>query len=152
MLLLSFDICGDQYVINTNNVIEVTTLVRLKKLPGTINGIAGLLNYHGTAVPVVDISELCGKPLQSNTLTTRIIIVDYLDNNILGIKAENVTETLRVENDAFKKSGVHINNKEFLGEVAEVNNRFIQMINIDELLNDEARRCLFAKNQEVIGQ
>ncbi len=151
MLLLSFNIGDDRYVIDTRNIIEVTTLVRLKKLPGSINGVAGLLNYHGTAVPVIDISALCEKPAQQNTLTTRIIIVEYRKKHILGIKAENVTETLRIDSNAFKESGIEINNNDFLGDVAEIDNRFIQLINIDQLLTDEIRMCLFPNATKAVG-
>lgn len=151
MLLLSFNIDGDKYVIDTRDIIEVITLVRLKKLPGSIDGISGLLNYHGTAVPIIDISELCGKPLKHNTLTTRIIIVTYLGDKVLGIKAENVTETIRIDNNAFKESGITVNNNDFLGEVAEINNRFIQLINIDQLLTSDVRDCLFSEKNKAVG-
>jgi len=151
MLLLSFNISDDRYVIDTRNIIEVTTLVRLKKIPGSIHGVAGLLNYHGTAVPIIDVSELCNKPAQQNTLTTRIIIVKYLDNHILGVKAENVTETIRINNDAFEASGIKVNQNDFLGEIAEVDNRFVQLINTNQLLSNDVRECLFPENSDAIG-
>jgi len=151
MLLLGFNIGDDKYVIDTHHIIEVTTLVRLKSLPGTVTGVAGLLNYHGTSVPVIDISELCAKPVQQTSLTTRIIIVNYLNNNILGVKAENVTETIRINNDAFKESGIKVNDNNFLGDVAEIENKFIQLINIDQLLTDELRHCLFPVKNKAVG-
>jgi len=151
MLLLSFSISDDKYVIDTRDIIEVTTLVRLKELPGSIHGVVGLLNYHGSAVPIIDISELCGKPAQENTLTTRIIIVNYINGNVIGIKAENVTETIRVNDDAFEESGIKVNKNNFLGDVAEVDNRFIQLINTDQLLTDEVRECLFPEKPQMAG-
>lgn len=152
MLLLSFNINDDKYVIDTRNIIEVTTLVRLKKLPGSIKGIAGLLNYHGTSVPIIDISQLCDKQVQQNTLTTRIIIVNYTDNRLIGIKAENVTETIRINENDFESTGININENKFLGDVAEIDNRFLQLINIDQLLNDQIRESLFPKNDKVVGE
>ncbi len=151
MLLLGFNIRDDQYVIDTHHIIEVTTLVRLKSLPGTVSGVAGLLNYHGTSVPVIDISELCGKPVHQTSLTTRIIIVNYLNNHIIGIKAENVTETIRISDNAFKESGIKINKNNFLGDVAEIDNKFIQLINIEQLLTDELRSCLFPDKSKAVG-
>jgi len=151
MLLLSFNISDDKYVIDTRNVIEVTTLVKLKKIPMSMIGVAGLLNYHGTAVPIIDINELCDKPSQKSSLTTRLIIVNYLENNILGIKAQNVTETIRINENAFIKSGIKINNSDFIGDVAEIDNRFIQLINIDQLLTNDIRKCLFSNDSKAVG-
>ena len=151
MLLLGFNIGDEKYVINTRAIIEVTTLVRLKKIPGSMKGIAGLLNYHGTAVPIIDVSALCGKPIQTSTLTTRIIIVNYLDKHIIGIKAENVTETIRINDDAFEKSGIKVKENDFLDEVAEVDKKFIQLINIDKILTEDVRNCLFPDKDKAVG-
>lgn len=151
MLLLGFNISDEKYVIDTANIIEVTPLVRLKKIPGTLHGVSGLLNYHGTSVPIVDISQLCGKDLKIDTLATRIIIVKYLTKHILGIKASNVTETLRIDKSKFKEVGIQVNETKFLGDISEHNNKFLQFVNIDQLLTDDIRDCLFPEKSGTIG-
>ena len=150
MLLLSFNIGDETYVIDTCNVIEITPLVRLKVLPNSLHGVCGLLNYHGTSVPVIDINQLCAQNNAVDTLTTRIIIVNY-NNHILGIKAGDVTETIRVDESEFKDSGVKINGNNFLGKIAEYNNRFLQLINLDMLLADDIRDCLFPQKSQAAG-
>jgi len=151
MLLLSFNISTEKYVIDTSSIIEVTPFVRLRKMPGSLHGISGLLNYHGTSVPVIDIGQLCGKEAKSDTLATRIIIVKYLENHILGIKAKNVTETLQIDKSEFKATGIKVNKNEFLGDISEHDNKFLQLVNIDQLLTDEVRNCLFPEKSEAIG-
>lgn len=151
MLLLSFDISGDQYVIDTQYIIEVVTLVPLKALPGSITGVCGLLNYHGNAVPVIDINALCNGSEQPHLLTTRLIIINYKSSNIIGIKAENVTETLRIEKSEFKHSGIDLDNNPFLSDVAEYNNKFIQLIDINKLLSDDMFQCLFSDKSMALG-
>ena len=150
MLLLGFNIGDETYVVDTRDVIEITPLVRLKALPNSMNGVCGLLNYHGTSVPVVDINQLCAQNDAIDTLTTRIIIVNY-NNNILGVKAGNVTETIRVNESEFKDSGIKINGNDFLGRITEHNNRFLQLINLDLLLTDDVRDCLFPHESEAAG-
>ena len=151
MLLLSFNIGDEKYVINTRNIIEVTPVVRLKKLPGSIKGVSGLLNYHGSSVPVVDINLLCGKTEKIDTLATRIIIVKYHEKNILGIKAGNVTETRRIDVSEFKETGIQVNKNKFLGDIAEYDNKFLQLVNVEQLLTDDIRDCLFPKQSGAIG-
>ncbi|MCK4742876.1 MAG: purine-binding chemotaxis protein CheW [Sulfuriflexus sp.] len=150
MLLLGFNIDNETYVIDTCHVIEVTPLVRLKTIPGSSHGVCGLLNYHGTSVPVVDINLLCAQHDVVDTLTTRIIIVNY-NNHTLGIKAGSVTETIRVDESEFKESGIKINGNDFLGKITEYNNRFLQLINPEQLLTDDIRDCLFPKESEAAG-
>lgn len=150
MLLLGFNIGEETYVVDTCNVIEIIPLVRLKTLPNSLHGVCGLLNYHGTSVPVVDINQLCAQNNVADTLTTRIIIVNY-NNNILGIKAGSVTETIRVDESEFEDSGIKINGNDFLGQIAEYNNRFLQLIKIEKLLTDDVRDCLFPQESEAAG-
>jgi len=151
MLLLSFNIGDDKYIIDTGNIVEVTPMVRLKQLPTKLHGVSGLLNYHGASVPVIDISSLCGKEPKTDTLATRIIIVRYHEKHILGVKAENVTETLRLNESEFKASGIKVNESSFLGDIAEHDSHFLQLVNIDQLLNDDIRNCLFPEKSEAIG-
>ena len=150
MLLLGFNIGDETYVADTCDVIEIVPLVRLKTLPNSLHGVCGLLNYHGTSVPVVDINQLCAQNNTADTLTTRIIIVNYR-NNILGIKAGSVTETIQIEESEFKDSGIKINGNDFLGKIAEYDNRFLQLIKLDNLLTDEVRDCLVPQESEAAG-
>ena len=143
MLLLGFNIGNDKYVIDTANVVEVIPLVRLKDLPGSHDGISGLLNYHGEFVPVVDISLLCNKTTGNDTLTTRIIISRYHGDKLLALKAEKVTEAMKIDKNAFTDSGIKVSEQGFLGDVTEHNSELLQMINIDQLLSEEVKDSLF---------
>jgi len=149
MLLLGFNIGNDKYLIDTANVVEVTPLVHLKELPGSPNGISGLLNYHGDFVPVVDINLLCNRTTAEITLTTRIIISRYHGDKLLAIKAEKVTEAMRIEQSDFSDSGVEVSEQGFLGDVTEHNSELLQMINIDQLLSKEVKDCLFPVKKQV---
>jgi len=150
MLLLGFNIGDETYVADTCDVIEIIPLVRLKTLPNSLPGVCGLLNYHGTPVPVVDINQLCAQNNTADTLTTRIIIVNY-KKHVLGIKAESVTETIKIEASEFKDSGIKINGNDFFGKIAEHDNRFLQLIKLDNLLTGDVRDCLFPQKFEAVG-
>ena len=148
MLLLSFKIGHDDYVIDTTDVVEIIPLVSLKDVPGSDTAVAGLLNYHGTSVPVIDLDNLCGQDALENTLTTRIILVRY-KGEILGLITKSVSETLRLEESEFQSAGIKAGNNEFLGDIAHYENRFIQRVLIDHLLTDPIRQALFS--QQVTG-
>lgn len=150
MLLLSFNISNERYVIETRNVIEIVPLVTLKKIPGSDNIVAGMLNYHGQAIPVIDINNLCSGEAVKKSLTSRIILVNYKNNRILGLLAERVTETLHINESEFREVGIKVSNYEFLGSIAEHNDTLLQLINVDKLLSEALQDEVFPVEPENI--
>ena len=143
MLLLSFHVSNERYVIETKDIIEIVPFVTLKKIPSAEQMITGLLNYHGAAIPVIDINILCnGEPVR-RSLTSRIIILKYKGERILGLLAEKVTETLHIDHDEFKDVGIKVSDFNFLAGVAEHNDSLLQLINIDKLLLKNVEKSLF---------
>src|SRR5205085_2464470 len=98
MLLLLFKIGSDRYALPASQMIEVAPLVSLKQIPQAPLGVAGICNYHGLPVPVIDLSALTlGQPSPAR-VSTRIIMVNYPDRGqkrILGLMAEQISETIR---------------------------------------------------------
>jgi len=146
MLLLSFKIGNDNYVIDTKDVVEIIPLVNVKVLPGCEPAVAGLLNYHGKSVPVIDLNILCGQASSNSTLTTRIILVRY-KNDILGMITSDVSETLRLDEESFKPTGIKAGTNEFLGDIAEYKNQLVQRIILEQLLTTSVRDALFSSNE-----
>ena len=143
MLLLSFHISNERYVIETSNIVEIIPVVFLKKVPGAEAMVSGMLNYHGDAIPIIDINILCNGVPVRRSLTSRIILIKYKDDKILGLLAESVTETLDIENDEFKDVGFKVSDYKFLGGIAEHNDSLLQLINVDQLLSENLEDTLF---------
>jgi len=144
MLLLSFNISNERYVIETNKVIEIVPMVLLKKIPGAGKVVAGMLNYHGQAVPVIDINALCNSDVVKKSLTSRIILLQYKEERILGLLAERVTETLHIDDSEFNDSGIKVSDYDFLGKVDEHDDSLLQLINIENLLSESLEGALFS--------
>ncbi len=63
MLFLLLQIGEDRYGMEADRVVEVIPPVRLKELPQAPRGVAGIFDYHGQLVPVLDLSDLSiGRP------------------------------------------------------------------------------------------
>ncbi|MBV8580714.1 MAG: chemotaxis protein CheW [Candidatus Eremiobacteraeota bacterium] len=144
-LLLALD--ADRYALNAGAIVEVVPLVALKAIPQAPHGVAGILNYRGTPVPVLDLCALAlGRPARSR-LTTRIVLVDYTDRrgaaHVLGLIAERVEGTLRCEPDAFRAYGIDNAGTPYLGPVVEDAQGLIQRVEIAHLLPDAVQRMLF---------
>src|ERR1035437_3945760 len=88
MLFLLFQLGKERYALQASRVVEVVPLLELKQLPQAPKGVAGIINYRGRPVPVVDLCALTlGQPA-AERFSTRIFIVNYPDdrgtNHLLG--------------------------------------------------------------------
>lgn len=141
MLMLLFKVGNERYAIATQEVVEVIPLVLLKTLPHKPEHIAGVFNYRGRVIPVIDLCQLMrGKPCSEN-LSTRIILVNYYGRNhtqnILGLMAEQVVETLHKSESEFVDSNIQIDTAPYLGKMILDDKGMIQCIRIEYLLSEE---------------
>ena len=147
MLFILFQIGRDRYALPAGSVIEVLPLMNLKRVPGAPSGVAGVLNYHGTPVPVIDLNEMTlGEPA-ARRLSTRIILVMYpLEDQhprALGLIAEHATNMIQRSIQDFIETGVESEEARFLGRVANDAGGLIQWIKVERLLTSEVRNVLF---------
>src|SRR5690242_18803894 len=121
MLFLLFQLGNDRYALKASDVVEIVPLVALKELPQAPKGVAGLFNYRGQPIPAIDLCHLTVGHSASERLSTRIIIINYPDqngkNHLVGLIAENATETLRKDPEQFADSGLRLNQAPYLGPV-----------------------------------
>ena len=149
MLFLLFQLGKERYALQASRVVEVVPLLEFRQLPQAPKGVAGIFNYRGTPVPAVDLSALTlGQPA-SERYSTRIIIVNYPDdrgtNHLLGLIAEQATETLRREANDFIDSGVRLSEAPYLGPILMDAKSPIQWIYEQRLLPEPVRSVLFAE-------
>ena len=157
MLLLSFHIGTERYALPAIDIVEILPLATLKNIPRAPDFIIGLLNYRGTTSPIIDICKIIEQRSCNKVLSSRIIMLKYLDTNnthhTIGITAEKVTETLQVEQSDFQTSGVIVKDAPFLGPIINKDNEMIQFIETKNLLPDDVQSILFQdaikKNKEV---
>ena len=76
MLLLTFRAAENLYAIDVARVVEVVPRINLRRLPHAPGFLAGLFDYRGTVVPVVDLGVLLGSESCRDRLSTRIILVN----------------------------------------------------------------------------
>jgi chemotaxis-related protein WspB len=151
MLFLLFQVGRDRYALDVRQIAEVLPMVAITRIPLSPRGVAGVCNYRGVPVPVIDLSELTvGRPTQPR-LGTRLVLVHYGDEagarHLLGLLAENATETLRCTAEDFVASGVTNEETPYLGPVAAHAGSLIQRIDVDELLSTSVRSVLFRQVQ-----
>ncbi|AMV37849.1 chemotaxis protein CheW [Planctomyces sp. SH-PL62] len=159
MLLLTFQAAGQRYAVDASRVVEVVPRVRLRALPHAPAHLAGVLEYRGEVVTVLDLGLLLGAEPAPDRLGTRIILVDRAApsprrrrdaeapepapaavagpprRSLLGLIAENVDDLASVDPDDLTASPVAIPNAPYLGGMAEIESTMVQLILVEKLLN-----------------
>lgn len=147
MLMLLFSLGDGQYAVPVSDVVEVTPRVHLEQIARAPDYIAGLFNYRGQHVPVVDLCRLIHQQSCADSFTTRIILVNFPlasgKTHMLGVLAERVTETVRITDDAFVPTGLSIDDTPYLGTAANTDQGLLQKISINELLPAAVQSQLF---------
>jgi len=115
--VIEFIMAKEKYGIEADYVMEVCSSRNLKKIPCTPPHIAGVINFHGQILPVVDLNAVLGLPidefdsqpivivLHSEHQMKFAILADILigDNSILASSMQTSLSTLSdVQEDYFK--------------------------------------------------
>lgn len=147
MLCLLFQVCGCRYAIEVRRVVEVVPRVPLRPLPQAPDFLAGLFDYGGTVVPVIDLGRLFDGEACRSRLSTRIVVVDYpLDaerTRWLGLVAEQVNEIRAVPDPIVEDRPGAEPADGFLGRIVQLDRELVQMLRIENLLGRELRDRLF---------
>jgi chemotaxis-related protein WspB len=151
MLFLLFGLGTDRYALAADDVGEILPLVEIKALPGAPVAIAGLINYRGRPVPVIDLSALAlGRPAQQR-LSTRIVLSRYgtADGAArwLGLIVEQATGMMHRSATDFVAADVDNDATPYLGPVASDPHGLIQWVDPAKLLPPEIREMLFQQSE-----
>src|SRR5687768_2989210 len=107
MLFVIIGMDQDKYAIPACDIIEIAASARIKNVTGTSRSVAGLIEYRGRVIPLLDLGELCRGVASVETPTTRILIVRAKSNgSLVGIRAERVTSTARIDDGMFETVAV----------------------------------------------
>ena len=151
MLFILFRLGKERYALDVGHVIEVIPRLPLRPQPGTPDFVAGLFNFRGTVVPVLDLGTLTlGTPCPEQ-LSTRIILVNYTVKSgakrVLGLIAEAVTDAVKKEPHEFVV--VAAGQAPHLGKIALEEGSMVQCILPEYLLPPEVERLLFEESPPV---
>ena len=167
MQVLIFQLGAQEYALPTRHVVRVLPVMTLTRLAPAAAFIAGVMNYHGAPVPVIDLARVNGMPdaaqagsknadaisgssLDSNgsaSFDTRIVLVDHVQpsghRHLLGLLVEHVCGVRTVDFSSVSDSGIRDPNAPFLGQVLPSQPRLLQLIELAQLVPPHVCEWLF---------
>lgn len=135
MLIVLLEIADKKFALEISNILEIIPLVKINSLSHLPKFLAGVINYRGNIIPVVDLSYLINGVYSKKLFSSRIIILEGdKENMIYGVLAEKVTETLSFKEDSLKITNIQRIDAPFLDNILIGNEDIIQKINFRQLL------------------
>lgn len=152
MLVLTFQMSGERFGLPVDLVLEVLAWPSLRQIPTAPDYVAGLLNYHGDMVPVIDLCRLTGTQASKPLMSSRIMLVKYGSDGgtrrLLGLLAERVVGTCKIDPLGSTENGLKLDGAPYLGEVVVTNGEILQLVDIATLLTPEVENLLFVDSPE----
>lgn len=147
MLYIQFQIGEQLYALNTDEIIEIVPWVNFHLIPGAPDYIAGVFNYRGQIVPVLDITKLTINKPAKRRLNTRIALVNFPINQketrIIGIMGEKMADTIDIQEEDLQETGITSEQLIHLGPIANYKGTLIQCVNVSNLINKELVHKIF---------
>ncbi len=147
MQILVFQLAEAVAALPTTAIRQVLPLLQLTRFPAAPAGVAGLMNLHGAAIPVVDVTAMSGGPAARARQDTRILLVDFTlpegGSRPLGLVVEGVAGVRRVTARMPRPAGVRLPDYPWLGEVLETPEGLWLWLEPDRLLSPALAALLF---------
>jgi purine-binding chemotaxis protein CheW len=139
---LTFRLGDELFAINVFKAREVLDLSHITRVPTAPGYLRGLVNVRGKAIPVVDLRSKFGLPQASDTLNTRIIVMElHVDGDcmVVGGLADAVHEVLELEPHEINEPpslGLRWRTDLILG-MGRRNDRFTIILDIEKVFSSE---------------
>ncbi|HEX5420783.1 MAG TPA: chemotaxis protein CheW [Gammaproteobacteria bacterium] len=144
MLLILFRIGTGTYALDTSKITEVLPLIEIDPLPDAQPGVAGLLNYRGISVPVIDLSALAAHGSVRKLLSTRLLVLragEAPHSPLFALLVEGATETLRVDPGPLH-AGAPVEDSGWFGPVTTHRGKLVRIVDVAGMLPGPLRVAL----------
>ena len=141
--LVTFRIGNEEFGFNIFQVREINKMMEVTQIPNSIGAVKGVVNLRGSVIPIVSLREKLGFSELDYTTSTRIIVVEYKNNNI-GFIVDEVNEVLRIESSIIESAPEMTANVEsaFISGIAKLESRLLILLDLDRILIQEEEGLL----------
>jgi len=139
---LSFRLDKELFALNVGRVIEILEVPKITKIPRAPQYMTGVVNLRGSVLPLVDTRIKFGLDAITFTVNTCIVVMEIEvegETIQIGALVDAVLEVLEVDESTIQSSP-SIDAKyrlEFIKGMVQVDDKFIMLLNIDEVFSLE---------------
>lgn len=134
----TFNIADELYAIDVMQVKEVLRFTDITPVPGAPKGVLGIINLRGNVVTVVSSRVLFNLPDHAIDHNTRIVVVEFDDQEVVGILVDGVDEVLNLSETATERAPGVIRDdstRQFVQGVCYREEQLIILLDLDKMLS-----------------
>ena len=146
MLLLLFETSDGRYALDSKCIVEIIPLLNTKRIPAAPAFVKGMINYHGTPIPVFDFSAIEGGDSSRTFYSTRIILVNYpLDGEekLVGLIAERATDVIKCSESEIRSAGILLEKGSLPGLGDSAQEELVQFFDVTRMIPEDVLRELY---------
>lgn len=150
---LSFKLGDEEFAAHVGKVLNILEMTRITEVPKAPEYMKGVINLRGTVLPVIDTRIKFGMTPTVYTTNTCIIVLDIeLDGESIHVGAlvDSVQAVLEIEKGQIMPPP-SIGSKyksEFIEGVANIDEKFIMILNMDSVFSSDEITDLKDKTEE----
>lgn len=147
-----FKVDNELYGIDVVQVKEVLRYSAITPVPGSDALILGIINLRGNVVTVLDTRQMFGLSEKASDDNTRIIVVEFDEQEVIGLVVDAVDEVIDLPQEAIERAP-NIHNEEgsakFVQGVSYYNSVLIILLDIMKMLVSVTPKEYYDENSNI---
>ncbi len=137
--IVTFLIANEEYGIDILKVKEIIRMQDIVNLPESSDYVKGVIDLRGEIIPVIDMRIKFGLATQEYSEDTKIIIIEFEENNLIGLIVDAVSQVLRINEEEIESPPLTLSEDalKFINGIAKLNDRIIILLKIDKILSTD---------------
>ncbi|MEQ8672817.1 MAG: chemotaxis protein CheW [Aggregatilineales bacterium] len=130
--ILTFTIGEQYYGLPIERVVEVATMVALIRTPSSNPAVIGIVNRHGSVLPMLDLRRIFADESSVITDATLFIVGQFEDQQV-GLLVDSIEQVEYVAKTQMRLSAAA---GKYIHGIISYNNMLIQLITLEPLIED----------------
>ncbi len=152
--LVVFRLGEEEFGVNIHQVREIVRLVPITPIPRAPEFIEGVVNLRGQILAVMDLAKRLDVPSKPRSEKTRIVVVE-LEDNVVGMIVDEVSEVLRIPTSKVEKTPQIIESEisqRYITGVGKLEDRLLILIDLAAILSVEEIEHVRKIEQQVSSE
>jgi purine-binding chemotaxis protein CheW len=133
----TFKVNSELFAIDVMQVKEVLRYSEITPVPGSSSYIRGIINLRGNVVTVIDTRLLFSLATRENDDDTRIIVVEYNEQEVVGMVVDSVDEVVNIPQKDIERApsvASDDSDRRFVQGVSYYENNLIILLDLSKML------------------
>ena len=146
--LVSFQLDDWRFAVPLSSVEQVERIVSITPLPKAPDIVLGVVNIHGSIVPVFNIRERFRLPPRDIQLTDQLIIA-HTSKRTTALLVDSVIDVIKIPGEKIVESGAILPQLDFVEGVAKTEDGMILIHDLERFLSLDAEKFLDEAMKEL---